>query len=48
VENEPGGKLGFERERPPFLGSWRRLYGLVLLNLAILILVFYLFTKAFE
>ena len=32
----------------PFLGSWRRLYGVVLVELVILILLFYLFTKAFE
>ncbi len=32
----------------PLLGSWRRLYGVVLGELVILILLFYLFTKAFE
>jgi hypothetical protein len=31
-----------------WIGSWRRLYGLVLAELAILIVLFYLFTKAFE
>jgi hypothetical protein len=30
------------------LGSWRRLYSFVIVELAILILLFYLFTKAFE
>jgi hypothetical protein len=34
-------------DRPPF-GSWRLLYGVVLGELALLILLFYLFTKAFE
>lgn len=34
-------------ERPP-LGSWKRMYALVLGNLALLILLFYWFTKAFE
>lgn len=35
-------------EPPPFGGSWRRLYALVLLWLAVLIVLFYIFTKAFE
>ncbi len=33
---------------PPVLGSWQRLYMFVIAELAILILLFYLFTKAFE
>ena len=33
---------------PPFGGSWRALYAAVLLNLALLVLVFYLFTRAFS
>ena len=33
---------------PPFMGSWKRLYGVVLVELGLLILLFYLFTKAFE
>jgi hypothetical protein len=32
----------------PILGSWRRLYTLVIAELAVLIVLFYLFTKAFE
>ena len=35
-------------EKPPFGGSWGRLYALVLLNLALLIALFTWFTKAFE
>ena len=35
-------------EPPPFLGTWTRLYAAVLVYLALLITVFYLFTKAFE
>lgn len=35
-------------EPPPFGGSWRVLYAAVLLNLAVLIALFYIFTKAFE
>ena len=34
-------------EPPPFGGSWTRLYALVLGNLLVLIVIFYLFTKAF-
>jgi len=33
---------------PPFLGKWRNIYAAVFLNLAVLILLFYLFTKVFE
>jgi hypothetical protein len=33
---------------PPFLGSWRRVYGAVLLYLAALIGVLYLFTQAYR
>lgn len=34
-------------EPPPFGGSWRVLYALVLAWLAVLIVVFYVFTRAF-
>ena len=33
--------------RPP-LGSWPRMYALVLGNLVVLILIFYAFTRAFD
>jgi hypothetical protein len=33
---------------PPFLGTWRRVYIAVLVYLAALIGVFYLFTKAYR
>lgn len=35
-------------EKPPVLSSWNQLYGLVLLNLIVLIILFYLFTEAFS
>ena len=35
-------------EPPPFGRSWRLLYAIVLLNLALLIGLFYAFTKAFS
>ena len=35
-------------EQPPFGRSWRVLYAIVIGNLAFLILLFYLFTRAFS
>ncbi len=35
-------------EPPPFLRTWRRVYLGVVLYLAVLITLFYLFTKAFS
>jgi hypothetical protein len=35
-------------EPPPFGGSWKTLYAAVLLNLAALVALFYLFTRAFR
>jgi hypothetical protein len=35
-------------EPPPFLGTWKRIYVAVLLYLIGLIVVFYLFTRAFN
>jgi hypothetical protein len=35
-------------ERPPLFSSWKKLYAVVLLHLAFLIVIYYLFTKAFE
>lgn len=37
-----------EEEPPPVGGSWRNLYAAVLLNLAALVVLFYLFTRAFR
>ena len=34
-------------EPPPFGGSWAVLYTIVLVNLAVLIVIFYIFTRAF-
>ncbi len=34
-------------EPPPFLGTWRRVYGSVLIYLAALIAVFYIFGAVF-
>ncbi len=33
---------------PPFLGTWRRIYVAVLIYLCVLIVVFYLFTRAYR
>jgi hypothetical protein len=35
-------------EPPPFLGSWERVYAAVLIYLAALIALFYLFMRAFS
>lgn len=35
-------------EPPPFLGSWRNVYTVVLVYLAALITAFYVFTRAFS
>ena len=35
-------------EKPPLLGSWKKIYFAVLLNLIVLIILFYLFSKAFQ
>ncbi len=37
-----------DRDRPPLFSSWKRLYAVVLLNLALQILLFYLLTRAFQ
>lgn len=34
-------------EPPPFLGTWPRVYAVVLAYLAVLIVVFYAFTRAY-
>jgi hypothetical protein len=34
-------------EPPPLGGSWKTLYTVVLLNLAVLVVLFYLFTRYF-
>ena len=35
-------------EQPPIGGSWRVLYAVVIGNLVLLIVLFYLFTRAFS
>jgi hypothetical protein len=41
-------KENSEDSPPPFLSKWRNIYAAVFLNLAVLVLLFYLFTKVFE
>ncbi len=48
MDDEQREKKADDQDKPPILSSWSRLYAAVLLNLAILILLFFLFTKAFE
>ncbi|HNQ13037.1 MAG TPA: hypothetical protein PKM16_07530 [Bacteroidia bacterium] len=35
-------------ELPSFISGWKQMYFIVVLNLALLILLFYFFTKYFE
>jgi hypothetical protein len=35
-------------EPPPFLGTWGRVYTAILIYLAVIIFVFYLFTRAYR
>jgi len=44
----PEGRVPMPDEPPPFLGTWRRVYTLVLAYLAALIVLFYAFTHYFS
>jgi hypothetical protein len=35
-------------EPPPFLGTWRRIYVGVLIYLVVIVVAFYLFTRAYR
>lgn len=35
-------------EKPPILGSWKKIYFAILLNLAVLIILCYFFSEAFK
>ncbi len=35
-------------EKPPVLKSWKQVYSVVFLNLVILIILFYIFTRIFS
>jgi hypothetical protein len=48
MENERIDDKEIDQEKPPIFSSWKQLYTVVLLNLALLIVLFYLFTKAFD
>ncbi len=48
MKNERIENKEIDQEKPPILSSWNRLYTVVLLNLALIIVLFYLFTKAFD
>jgi hypothetical protein len=47
-DTPPRGHGQTEEEPPPFGASWRNLYAAVLVNLAALVALFYLFTRAFR
>lgn len=46
--NRPTRDGAAPEEPPPFGGSWRALYAAVLINLAVLVALFHLFTRAFR
>jgi hypothetical protein len=48
MENKRSENKEIDQEKPPILSSWNQLYTVVLLNLALLIVLFYIFTKAFD
>ncbi len=48
MKNERIENKEIDQEKPPILSSWNRLYAVVLLNLALLIVLFYIFSKAFD
>jgi hypothetical protein len=35
-------------EKPPFLGSWKKIYLAILLNLFLLIILFYFFSESMK
>jgi len=41
-------KIEIKEEKPPFLGSWNKIYLFVFTELIILIFLLYLFTEAFN
>lgn len=47
TEKQKGGEAA-NGEKPPLFSSWNQLYGLVLLNLIVLIVLFYIFTVTFS
>ena len=44
----PADRAHIPDEPPPFLGTWRRVYATVLIYLACLIALFYVFTRMFS
>jgi len=48
VTEQPESQRESLDEAPPFGRGWGVLYALVLLNLAVLVVLFYLFTRAFR
>jgi hypothetical protein len=46
-EKPPADAPDVNDEQPPFGRSWTTLYAVVLVNLAVLVVLFYLFTRAF-
>lgn len=48
LDEDKTGAPRLTEEPPPFGGTWRALYAVVLAWLAVLVVLFYLFTRAFR
>ena len=48
VKNSPTNIGSSIEEKPPVLSSWNKVYAVVIINLIVLIILFYLFTNYFS
>lgn len=48
MENIQTDSKEYTEEKPPVLSSWKKLYAVVIGNLIVLVILFYLFTKSFN
>ncbi|MFC1608474.1 hypothetical protein ACFL47_10950 [Candidatus Latescibacterota bacterium] len=48
MENDEPTQHDSNEEPPPVFSSWNRLYTLVFINLVVLIVLFYVFTRVFQ
>jgi len=48
MEEHNQNKNEIEEEKPPVLSSWKQIYAIVFLNLIVMIILFYIFTRLFS
>ncbi len=48
IKNSLNSENGSKDEKPPILSSWKNIYFLVLLSLAVVIIFLYFFSEAFQ